>query len=900
MKNGGFAQFNSFFRTRPDMVIAVFYCIILLVCFHPLVLGHATLKWDAFRLWLPWKHFIVEELFNGTLPLWNPFMNNGFPQHGDTMTWYPVSWIIGGVFGGYNLSALNTEYLLHLFLAGFGFYSFSNTFNSSRKVRFLLGLSYMLCGVMIGNAQHMAWIISAAWLPWYMHSLFVLIRSFSYFAFLRFSLIGFLLFSGGYLAMFFVVFYCSIVYVGWFVFIHRRTIFPFLPLLRLSFAVLLIAVLSAPLLYSFYEIFPLFNRSNPEGSIDINLGGTPLNGIVALLLPFASGIFNVSEFEFGTFSSFFGTIPLLGVLFLSFQKNASKKGVTLLVIGVFFLFCSLSDHLPFRSWISHLPLLNLFRYPSLFRLFFIFFALWAFGELLQKSTFHIVNLSLPKTGWMIGLTGLLFLLIGFFCMSQSTDSFRSGFARIIFSEHRYPVDIWFRLGFNFFIICFASFLLLAARSIWKKKYLYITLLSFWAVELIFVAALAAPHVIYEPVHVAAANRLLDAQPNETPNPLANHQELEETEWKGYADFAWEGKTIFFKQFSGLWFNPLSIPSETESTICIPNNYPLYGIIDERGQQVNAVVDFNVLSNQHWRVSVLDSVSNSWMFYIKQHHVPDWGVSKGAIHTSQEGFMLISLNDFSQFDLQYSSSNYWKLFWVFLLFFSLTIIGFIVFSHQRILYGIALAILIGCCSYNFVKRTPFAAIDSSEAGVTNPHSHLIDTKFWNELPNTILLFAKETRTDDFIHTLEYYYPNYMGIVSVESGQNVLLFEKAPAKRHVYLEFDLPAFQMNGYAVDLTEVIKRRPLIHSAPYIVLEYTAQSNTTARLWVTLSKNNEWIKGWAIPLNSSLSDETLKRIVSRIDLTRYAPQQGEEVKLFLWGEGEFSDIQVKRLAFER
>lgn len=130
------------------------------------------MNWDALDLWMPWKHFIVDELYNGNLPLWNPYFRDGFPQHGDTMTWYPISWFLGFLFGGYNLFSVNLEFLLHLLIAGTGMFSLSNRFSNNQKVNFLIGLSFMLSGFMIGNAQHVAWVISAAWMPWYFLALF--------------------------------------------------------------------------------------------------------------------------------------------------------------------------------------------------------------------------------------------------------------------------------------------------------------------------------------------------------------------------------------------------------------------------------------------------------------------------------------------------------------------------------------------------------------------------------------------------------------------------------------------------------------------------------------------------------------------------------------------------------
>ena len=43
------------------------------------------------------------------------------------MTWYPISWIIGLIFGN-DLITLQYEYLFHLFIGGIGVYFFGTHF----------------------------------------------------------------------------------------------------------------------------------------------------------------------------------------------------------------------------------------------------------------------------------------------------------------------------------------------------------------------------------------------------------------------------------------------------------------------------------------------------------------------------------------------------------------------------------------------------------------------------------------------------------------------------------------------------------------------------------------------------------------------------------------------------
>jgi hypothetical protein len=898
MNHNRLGAWLGYIKKYPNTVVALLFLLILLVCFQPLLWGHATIKWDAFRLWLPWKHFIVEELLNGQLPLWNPFMNNGFPQHGDTMTWYPISWIIGFIHGGYNLSALNTEYLFHLFTAGFGFYTFSARFNDSKRVRFFLGLSYMLSGLMIGNAQHMAWIISAAWLPWYFLSLAELVEQVSLRRILRFSLVGFFLFSGGYLAMFFVVIYCSVFYVGWKIYRQPTNKQRLNRIATLLLSVFIIALLSAPLLYSVYEIFPLFNRFNPDSTIDINLGGTPLIGVLATILPLASGMFNIEEFQFGTFSAFFGTIPFVLIIVLVFRKSSSKKSLILFLLGCLFLLLSLSDYLPLRSWIGHLPLLDLFRYPSLFRLFFIFFLLWSLGELLKNQT--ITGLIPVNKKWIFLFVGAALVFVSIGCFLYSTESeFGEACGRFFSSHTNYPVDVWFRCGINTAFFGVFTLLLFGIVYFSANKFWGHLILLFWGMELFFVANWAAPLVVYEPTNIQYANTMIDFQPKQTPSILENHQELELEKWRGYADFAWGGKTNFLKQLSGLWFNPLSLHTSNNRTdVSIPEDYPLYGVITKSGELTLDTPEIKLFSNQHWTVSVPQQLaSGEHYFYIKQMMIPNWKVEPtNELFASKEGFMLVPLkNSPSSFELTYDSQMYWWLFYVFLIVFVILICLLIVLSVGRWRYLVALLLLITVSGIHWQKRSASA---SSNAFKLITHQDLplfTNPEYWKALPSAVSISGSFTHSDQFLHFMNYHYPIIEGCIQHQDGELLVLKQSLYPKKSL-LEIDLKRFIQESYSTDLTTLLRKKQLRNKAPYLVLEYLANPETTAQLWLVRSNDKGWINGIALDLAAHQSTEETKQLIHRVDLSRYTPQHNETVKLFIWGEGDISDVEVLSL----
>ncbi|MFM7638367.1 MAG: hypothetical protein ACKO67_01430, partial [Bacteroidota bacterium] len=90
--------------------------LILLGLFFPAFMETAALQWDATEIYLPWKYFVTEQVKQGYLPLWNPYMSGGFPQHGDPGTWYELSYLFAATHE-YNLQSLLVEYLTHLLIA---------------------------------------------------------------------------------------------------------------------------------------------------------------------------------------------------------------------------------------------------------------------------------------------------------------------------------------------------------------------------------------------------------------------------------------------------------------------------------------------------------------------------------------------------------------------------------------------------------------------------------------------------------------------------------------------------------------------------------------------------------------------------------------------------------------
>lgn len=365
---------------------------ILLVSMWQLVLLKATMKWDLMDLYLPWKHFITEALKNGTLPLWNPFMNGGFSQMGDPGTWYPVSWAIG-MLHTYNVTSVHFEYLLHLYLAGAGFYMLVKQMGFSRSTAIITASSYMLSGFFIGNAQHLGWLVGAAWLPFAVYYVTQLFKSPEFTTAIKLGLVMFFILSGAYPGMFIVSAYIILAYFLVYTFqLYMPDRKLFINWLKYcSIAAIVFVITGLVVLLSSFDLSQHLLRGDGLGlhskAWGALTGSLPPNALLSILFPY-SVTSNTAHFwteDLTLLNCYFGwALAILYILFFTFKTSPLKTKVWAL-LGLFFFMVAMANQFPFRVWMYHtLPFMNMFRFSTLFRLFAIFYILLTVAYMLDQ------------------------------------------------------------------------------------------------------------------------------------------------------------------------------------------------------------------------------------------------------------------------------------------------------------------------------------------------------------------------------------------------------------------------------------------------------------------------------------------------------------------------------------
>jgi hypothetical protein len=362
---------------------------------------------------------------NGFLPLWNPFLFNGYPMFADpqNQTFYPVNLLISFV-AHFSAKVVYLQLVLHFILAGIFMYLFSGFYVRNTTGRLVAAFVYMFSGFMINHCGHLTMLNSVVWLPlilfflekgWREHSL-------SYFFPAGLSIAS-LVFAGhpqsalfiGYIVFFFAVFRSL-----WPADEKRFSFFPLkLTVISFLFGVLLGAVQLVPS----YEFSTMANRSGPLPYVLAVLASGKFHPahLATLFLPdyFGgakgpyTGLTDISHS-----SIYCGVIFLFVLPFLFIRKG--REIYFFLFMGVMTILISLGSYgVIFRAIYQYLPGFDLFRSPVQYRFGLTFFAAILTGMGLDNVLEKGGRSSLQKRacrayGAGIIILVMVFVLIRFF------------------------------------------------------------------------------------------------------------------------------------------------------------------------------------------------------------------------------------------------------------------------------------------------------------------------------------------------------------------------------------------------------------------------------------------------------------------------------------------------------
>ncbi len=319
----------------------------------------------AFHLLL---NFQSDCLQQGSWPLWNPFMNFGYPyvEHYINSALFPTH-LLMGLTGGTTVAIIQWEMLSWIILGGFGIYLCAREFGLSSMTGVLAGTSFMACGQITALPQWSTLVYNAACFPFLLlgyHRAKARDNAVNpiSIAFLTLSILG------GYIVSTVLGMYLFAGYVLLDALRARKGLFA---LRYLATTFFIAAVLSLPKLLPLYlgmDAGPRMAALPASGApLDTFNIITPYN-FLSLLLPV--------KFYF---SLFLGTLCVLAVIHAAFRLEIrfSSLGLMTLLSGWLLLADSQGQPSLLHSLASVLPFMRLVRndwlswfYPSIFALLF--------------------------------------------------------------------------------------------------------------------------------------------------------------------------------------------------------------------------------------------------------------------------------------------------------------------------------------------------------------------------------------------------------------------------------------------------------------------------------------------------------------------------------------------------
>lgn len=116
-------QLNKSSHYRNSLYYLLLLLVLVWIAYWPISFYIYSLKNDALNYFLPVRKLVSESYHHGILPLWTPYLNLGYPIHGDMQSgvWNPVVQLFS-LFGSYHLYTLQLETILYVYASGAGMF----------------------------------------------------------------------------------------------------------------------------------------------------------------------------------------------------------------------------------------------------------------------------------------------------------------------------------------------------------------------------------------------------------------------------------------------------------------------------------------------------------------------------------------------------------------------------------------------------------------------------------------------------------------------------------------------------------------------------------------------------------------------------------------------------------
>lgn len=403
-------------RYLPDISYLALLLLITAVAYWPVSLHVFSLKNDALNYFLPVRRLVSESFHHGQLSLWTPYLNLGYPLHGDMQSgaWNPIVQLFS-LFGPYTLYTLQLETLLYVFLSGTGMYYLLKHFGVHPMANIMASVAFMLCGFNSDSCQFLNWIAGASFLPYVFLFYYRCLEERSIKQGLYTAVALYFLFNCAYPADFILTAYLMIaMLIRRVVLDGRRNIQWKNLFLTHGAMVLLFLVLCLPAILSFYQSLPLTERGTGASYEDVM--SNPLHPALlsSYLTPLAvwkmPGVEITDPLERNSYIGLLTFVLLIAAFF--YRKLPAPASFCKWAMLIFLLF-SFGEMGGLRIIAYYvLPLMDSFRHPANAKLFTLFF-----GCLLAGLLFHQLIIDGADKRFNRGWAVCLLLLAALFAIA---------------------------------------------------------------------------------------------------------------------------------------------------------------------------------------------------------------------------------------------------------------------------------------------------------------------------------------------------------------------------------------------------------------------------------------------------------------------------------------------------
>ncbi|MBT8328041.1 MAG: YfhO family protein, partial [Bacteroidia bacterium] len=399
--------------TKEDIKYCLLLFISVILSYFQLSFFIFSTKWDNLSAFFPYKYTASKWWLSGILPLWDPYQNLGYPMHANPQgfVWYPITWILN-LPSGYSLYSLNLETVLHVVIASIGMYFLAKWLKMKPSTAFLAGLTYGLSGFIIASNHMVGFTIGAAWLPWAIYSLLLVLNKPTIRSVFLLAIVCYLQITGAYIAFTILLFYIFLflivqhIILNWKLKAHLKQVTG-----RLAISLILILILSSPYLFSIYDSLEYFSRAK---ALDYDIENYARNFNWQCFQSLFAPYINSSKAGFegvdvSLSNIYIGIIPLL-FLFLSISSKKLKLNKLYLLGIAVALLLALGIHTPVHYWFAQiLPGFNLFRHPYLFTLYFTLLSILVAFKLVDSINEQSIPFIRKVLGYGLILLGCIWL-----------------------------------------------------------------------------------------------------------------------------------------------------------------------------------------------------------------------------------------------------------------------------------------------------------------------------------------------------------------------------------------------------------------------------------------------------------------------------------------------------------